>query len=40
MNAMGHQVPNMIGVPQKDLAMRINKLVEQHGHDRQQCRTR
>ncbi|AJY03661.1 MULTISPECIES: multicopper oxidase family protein [Burkholderia] len=27
MNAMGHQVPNLIGVPQKDLAKRINKLV-------------
>jgi len=27
MNAMGHQVPTMIGVPQKDLAKRINKLV-------------
>ncbi|WP_323123024.1 multicopper oxidase family protein [Burkholderia alba] len=27
MNAMGHTVPNMIGVPQKDLAKRINRLV-------------
>ena len=27
MNAMGHQVPNMIGVPQQDLARRINRLV-------------
>jgi FtsP/CotA-like multicopper oxidase with cupredoxin domain len=27
MNAMGHSVPNLIGVPQKDLAKRINKLV-------------
>jgi len=27
MNAMGHQVPNLIGVPQKDLAQRIGKLV-------------
>ncbi len=27
MNAMGHQVSDMIGVPQKDLAKRINKLV-------------
>lgn len=27
MNAMGHQVPDLIGVPQKDLAKLINKLV-------------
>ncbi len=27
MNAMGHTVPNMIGVPQKDLAAKINKLI-------------
>lgn len=27
MNAMGHQMPNMIGVPQADLAERIEKLV-------------
>ena len=27
MNAMGRQVPNLIGVPQKDLAQRIGKLV-------------
>ena len=27
MNAMGHQVPNMIGVPQQDLPKRINRLV-------------
>ena len=27
MNAMGHQVPNLIGVPQKELAKRINRLV-------------
>ncbi|MDB5757102.1 MAG: putative multicopper oxidase, partial [Burkholderia sp.] len=27
MNAMGHDVPNMIGVDQKDIAKKINKLV-------------
>jgi hypothetical protein len=27
MNAMGHSVPNMIGVPQDDLVRRINRLV-------------
>jgi hypothetical protein len=27
MNAMGHQVPNMIGMPKRDLAKRINNLV-------------
>jgi hypothetical protein len=30
MNAIGHQVPNRIGVPQKDLAKLINKLVPDH----------
>ncbi len=30
MNAIGHQVPNLIGVPQKDLAKLINKLVPDH----------
>lgn len=27
MNAMGHQVPNLIGVPQKDIAEKVRKLV-------------
>ena len=30
MNAMGHQVPTMIGVKQKDLAKRMNKLVPEY----------
>lgn len=30
MNAMGHQVPTMIGVKQKDLAKKMNKLVPEY----------
>ena len=30
MNAMGHQVPTMIGVKQKDLTKKMNKLVPEY----------
>ncbi|MDI1300941.1 MAG: copper oxidase [bacterium] len=30
MNAMGHQTPNLIGVPQKDIAAKVRKLVPEY----------